>query len=208
MCTVQQNTNDFYGWVEDQRKEIDKLPQHFHRILLLSLLDTLSKCAFPRERKNRKRFVDLIDHYSDCKYKDYVSLPQLRYLLLDETKEGEYQVLKSEIEGRIKKWPRGNILRPDKADPRLCELSSFVCNKCGELIEKARYASLVWKMRNFAVHEFRSPGKGWAISNDNSTPYYHGYLNDKGALESWELYIPCEVISQIVLILQRYKQFQ
>jgi hypothetical protein len=196
MCTVQQNINDFFEWIEDRRKEIDKLLQHLRRILLLSLLDTLSKCAFPKEKKNRKRFMDLIDQYSCWKYKDYVSLPQLRHLLLEA--EG-CEDLKKEVETRISKWPHGRILWPNEVDPHLNELDRFRCGIWKEQIERARYPSLLWQMRNLAVHEFKSPGKGWAISNDNSSPYYHGYLDDKGALKSWELYIPCEVISQIVL---------
>ncbi|MCP4259556.1 MAG: hypothetical protein GY774_18905 [Planctomycetes bacterium] len=194
--STQENIKSFFGWVVDQRKTIDKLPEHFRRILLLVLLDTLSKCAFPKERKNRKRFVDLIDHYSDWKYKDYVSLTQLRHLLLET--EG-CEDLKSEVETRISKWPHGRILLPNEANPHLNELDMFRCGIWHEQIERARYPSLLWRMRNLAVHEFRNPGKGWAITNDNSAPYYHGYLDNTGALESWELYISCEVISKILL---------
>jgi len=192
----QANIDDFFRWITDQAKEIDKLPKHFRRILLLSLLDTLSKCAFPKERLNRKRFVKLIDCYSDWEYKDYVSLPQLRYLLF---KVEKCQDLKKEVESRISKWPHGRILRLHEADPRLEDIDRLKYGKCEKLIAKARYAPLLWKMRNSAVHEFRRPGKGWAFSNDNSTPYYHGCLDEKGAFESWELCIPCEVISKIVL---------
>jgi len=194
MC-VQENIQPFFGWVSEQRKNIDKLPDHFRRILLLSLLDTLSKCAFHREKGNRKRFVDLIDQYSNWKYKDYVSLPQLRFLLLE---VGGCEELKRKVETRISKWPHGRILRPDETDPHLNELDRFRCGIWHEQIEKARYPSLLWRMRNFAVHEFRSPGRGWAFSDDNTTPYYHGLLDEKGSFQSWELVIPCEVVSRIV----------
>ncbi|HUW20632.1 MAG TPA: hypothetical protein VMW16_15145 [Sedimentisphaerales bacterium] len=191
----QENIESFFGWLANQREDIDKLPEHFRRMLLLSLLDTLSKCAFPKERKNWERFVDFIDHYSDWKYKDYVSLPQLRYLLFEA--EG-CEELKREVEARIRNWPHGRILRPCEADPHLNELDRFRCGMWHEQIERARYTSLLWKMRNFAVHEFRSPGRGWAFSNDNTTPYYHGLLDEKGSFQSWELVIPCEVVSGIV----------
>ena len=197
MSLQRNNMDEFFQWVATRRKEIDQLPEHFRRILLLSLLDTLSKCAFPKERTNRKRFVDLIDHQSCWKYKDYVSLPQLRYLLLEA--EG-CEDLKREVESRVSKWPHGRILRPDEADPHLNELDRFRCGIWQEQIERARYPSLLWRMRNLAVHEFRNPGKGWAISNDNSTPYYHGYLEQaqSGSFKTWELYMSCEVVSRIV----------
>ncbi len=195
--STQENIESFFGLAANQREEIDKLLERFRRILLLSLLDTLSKCAFPKERKNQKRFVDLIDHYSGWKCKDYVSLPQLRYLLLEA--EG-CKDLKREVETRISKWPHGRILRPHEADPHLNELDRFRCGIWHAQIERARYPSLLWRMRNLAVHEFRNPGKGWAISDDNSTPYYHGCLEQEqnGSFKTWELYMPCEVVSRIV----------
>ena len=206
--SVQQDINSFFGWVTDQREKIDNydLPHH-RRILLLSLLDTLARCAFPKH-SNKKRFVCLIDCYSGWEHKDYVSLPQLRYLL---HKTNECQDLKAEVESRIRKWPKHRILRPDEADPLMGELDQFRQGKCGQSnIEKARYASLLWKMRNFAVHEFRTPGQGMPLSNDNSTPYYHGcsvmgFQPDSGKpyilpeSHSWELYIPPEVVSSLVL---------
>lgn len=193
--SVQENIDSFFRWFRDTREQIDDLPEHFRRILLLSLLDTLSKCAFPKESKNRKRFVDLINYYSDWKYKDYVSLPQLRYLLLEVEGCEEF---KREVETRISKWPHGGILRPDEADPHLNELDRFRCGIWRKQIERARYPSLLWRMRNFAVHEFRNPGKGWAFTNDNSTSYYHGCIDQNGFFKSWELYMPCEVVSRIV----------
>lgn len=41
----------FFDWVECRRTEIDDFPDHFRRILLLSLLDALAKCAFPQDRR-------------------------------------------------------------------------------------------------------------------------------------------------------------
>lgn len=124
-----------------------------------------------------------------------MSLPQLKYLL---DKNEECQDLKAEVESRIREWPYGRILRPSEADPLVEELNWFDQGKCSKLIERARYASLLWNMRNFAVHEFISvPGKGTAISPDSSTPYYHGYTVSQS--HSWELYIPSEVLSRLVL---------
>lgn len=120
--SVQQDINSFFGWLTDRREKIDNLPEHFCRILLLSLLDTLSRCAFPQESSNRKRFVCLIDCYSEWEHKDYVSLPQLRYLL---HKTNECQDLKVEVESRISKWFKGRILRPSEADPLVEEFDQF-----------------------------------------------------------------------------------
>lgn len=196
---VQQDIESFFKWVADQRGEIDKLPNHFSRILLVSLLDTLARCASPREKSNRNRFVSLVDLHSDWVHKDRVSLPQLRLLLSNEPKAIECQELLREVESRLSRWSYGKILRPEEGDPLSKDLDRFKRGKSVNLIERARYASLVWTMRNFAVHEFRDPGQGWSISDDNTSPYYHGHVNSPSNQHSWELYIPSEVISMLVL---------
>jgi hypothetical protein len=96
--------------------------------------------------------------------------------------------LKKEVEGRLSKWLDGRILRPEEADPHIDELVRFEKNPCWDLIKKARYANLLWKMRNFAIHEFRPPGKAWAISDDNSTPYYHGVTTLPEMVDSWGIH--------------------
>ena len=194
--STEEDINSFFGSVADRRAEIDKLPDLFRRTLLLSLLDMLAKCAFPEVTGNRKRFVDVIDHYSAWKYKDYVSLTQLQYLLAE--KHGVCLDLKTEVESRLNKRTRSGIRRSSEEDPQVSDLSRFAQSECSKLIKKARYASLLWDMRNFAIHEFRPPGKGWALSSDNSTPYYHGLLDMDSGVRSWELYVSPEVISTIV----------
>ncbi|MBU6392374.1 MAG: hypothetical protein KGQ83_09070, partial [Planctomycetes bacterium] len=74
--------NTIFKWASGKKDEIDKgvVANDSKYTLLLSLLDTLSSWAFPNEKDNRKRFIKLIDEYSDWKLKDRVSLVQLQYL--------------------------------------------------------------------------------------------------------------------------------
>lgn len=55
----------------------------------------------------------------------------------------------------------------------------------------------MWKMRNFAVHEFRRSGMGFPMSDDDSTPYYN-QMSYNNKQSTWELFIPAEVISSLV----------
>jgi hypothetical protein len=123
------------------------------------------------------------------KSKVILSLPQLQYIL---SKNNNWIDIRGHIEDRLKKWRYGTILRPEEADPQQVDFIRFINNKNIKLIENARYPVLLWKMRNFAVHEFRRAGQGFPFSNDNSTPYYHGIVGSPG---SWELVIHTEVIS-------------
>lgn len=289
MCdNVEEGINSFFAKVKDLRNRIDDLTEGFRTILLLSLLDSLSKSAFPEESMNRARFLRLIDQYSNWEYKDHVSLPLLllaqsranprdyailqlflqtgvrvselcdlklsdidfeartirvkckgqaerqielekkaleairNYLnakpeTLDDhlflNKDGQpisqrmirkievdlqqMRDLQQEVESRISKWPEDRILRPHESDLPAKELEVFKKGGCKDAIEKARYAALLWVMRNSLIHEFSTPGHGVALSPDNSTPYYHGFY-DEHDHHSWELYIPAQAISQIV----------
>lgn len=190
------NENDiFFDWIEAQRQDIMQLPQKFRATLLVSLLDTIAKCACPTQ-SNRERFVNLIDTYSGWSEKDRVSLPQLQYLLSRE-KQPCLQ-LQKEVSNKISSWPKGAILNSDKADPPSSVLDQCNHVRCKELIEKARYAQLLWILRNYAVHEFRTPGRSTPIFGDNSKPYYHGLLDIETRRHSWELYMPPTVISELV----------
>ncbi len=123
-------------------------------------------------------------------------LAQLRYLI-DQNPEKNCRGLLSYFENEISKWPSAKIVRSHEADPLSEVLNQFKNNECNPLIEKARYASLMWKMRNSAVHEFRRPGMGFPMSEDDSTPYYH-QMSYNNKQSTRELFIPAEVISSLV----------
>ncbi len=200
---IQQEIETFFNFFIEERDKIHSLSsEQYRRILLLSLLDTLAKCAFPKEKGNRKRFTSLIDSYSHWQDKDRVSLIQLKYLL-DKSDCEEHLELKKEVNDRISKWPYGRFLRPAECDPLVTDLLKFQSAKNKEMLEKTRYAALLWTIRNIAVHEFRDAGHGMPLSNDNSTPYYHGFdrlRRDGIGYEdgTWELYFPWQVISGLV----------
>ncbi|MBI1801367.1 MAG: hypothetical protein HY259_10835 [Chloroflexi bacterium] len=173
---TQQGIDGFFNFIEDQRQECIKLPEHLSSILLVVLLDTLAKCAYPKETENRKRFVQLIDRYSDWKYKDRVSLLILNDLL-SRPPASKHQELKRFVENTLGEWPHHRILRPEEADPLKQDLYKLQPDQDQDkLIERARYASLLWVYRNFRVHEFRQPALGGKLSKDNSTPYYLGVI--------------------------------
>ena len=183
--------DSFFDWVDRQRNSIDKLCRPYRRVLLLSLLDTLSKCAYPKTKGNKKRFLKLINKYSKWNDKDRISLPQLD---LSFSKKRINKMLKEEVKKRLSSWPKGQLIRPSD-DPFYRDLAGLANTSEKKIINKHRYSHLLWNKRNFAVHEFRTPGKGWPLSNDNTSPYYHGFIGD----QTFHLVMPLEFISQIVM---------
>ncbi len=201
MSILQDDIDMFFNWVEEQRQRINQLDdRRFRKILLISLLETLASSAFPNKGV-RERFLSLIDGYSGWKDKDRVSLPQLQMLVLNSSQgvdEKERRALFQQVSKEINAWPIGRILRPDEVDPFWQTWPIFAkYMRCQELIKRARYASLLWRFRNFIVHEGRSPGNSFEISSDNSTPYYLETADLNGN-NLWELTMPADFISAIV----------
>ncbi|MCL4517452.1 MAG: hypothetical protein M1379_18045 [Firmicutes bacterium] len=201
MSTLQDDINMFFNWAEEQRQRINQLEdRRFRKILLISLLEMLASSAFPN-KSVRERFISLIDGYSGWQDKDRISIPQLRIILLNPSQgvdEQEHQALFQAVSKEIDVWPFGRILRSDEVDPFWQTWPHFAKYiGCQDLIKKARYANLLWRFRNFIVHEGRSPGNSFEISSDNSTPYYLA-TDDLNGNTMWELTMPAEFISNIV----------
>lgn len=164
----------------------------------MTLLDTLSLYAFPSSSNNRRRFVNLIDTYSEWKDKDRVSIPQLQHLISRikvQTPPQKYTELITEVTKRIESWEYAKIHRSSEVDPLMKDLNNYVDNLTKYLINSACYSELLWVMRNWPVHTFSKPtGSSADFSNDKSSPYYIGTIGEK----SWTLIIPSQVISAVV----------
>ena len=179
----------FCNFTNSTLSQISICPEQFRPILLLALLDTLSKAAHPEIRdSNRERFITLIDEFSGWAYGNHVSVVQLSFLLKDESD------LKSLVSDSISKYVPGSILRPEDADKPIEELSKHCCEAELPLLERARYVSLLWTMRNSLAHSLKSPGNATRLSKYNSTPYYHYDLGTS----SWELHIDAQVLVDLV----------
>lgn len=207
--TFQENIEHFFKWVGNRRAEIDTYPDdyNYRTILLLALLDTLSKCAFPKEKQNKIRFVKLIDEFSNWEDRNLVSLPQLQYLLDDSLEYAHCKKLEREVKAKISKWKSGAVLAARERDPLADELKAIDNwnDECLRLIEKARYASLLWILRNSAVHTFSNPGRdafNRAQHWREPAAFYMRFCPEPAQQPQhyiWRLIIPVEVLSKIVL---------
>lgn len=194
------NITRFFSFVNQKIIQLNNEISNGHdsSILLLILLDTLSLYAFPSASNNRKRFVNIIDTYSEWKDKDRVSLSQLQHLIgriKVRTPSQKYTELITEVIKRINSWEYAKIHRSSDVDPLVKDLNNYIDNLTKYLIHSARYSELLWVMRNWLVHTFSKPtGSSADFSNDKSSPYYIGTIGEK----SWTLIIPSQVIYSIV----------
>lgn len=152
------------------------------------MFDTWGRARFPNIRKNRERFVRLIKECADWPDCKRVSLPQLS-LSISIRATGDSQ-LSREVETRLQSWQYGCIYRLNEVDPEIDEVISLTRNEDEQrLVRNVEHTILLYTYRNHLVHEFREPGYGMEISNNNVSPYYHGMSNLKGS-NSWELVYP------------------
>ena len=201
--SVSEDISAFFARVSDTQTAIETIDDpFFKRALLLSLLDALASCAYPSVKINRNRFVSIIDTYSQWSDKDRYSLRQLYFCLNDIRDPSKYPTLpslKQEVQARLGRWPaESQLLFPKDVDPTRQELQSFIVGDIDRVIEKVRYPSLVWVIRNYAVHELSHPGGGMDFDIGRPDPYYHQLTQFETGQRSWELFFPIEFISKLV----------
>lgn len=181
--------NQFLANLKDQLEKINQLSNNFfQKILYTVFIDTLSRAAFPNERKHRKRFIKFIDECSNWDDKDRVSSQQLLLIL---TEEGlSSGSLARALKDRVFSWVRGHTITPDQ-DPQYSEIQSLANDVELKHLNKARYKELFYTYRNNLLHEFKEPGKALSIW-DMSSPYYHSF---KG--EPWQLDFPASFFREL-----------
>jgi hypothetical protein len=175
----------------------------YQKILLVTALDTFAGIRFPKEnypslhKKNRERFIRFISEYSDWQNGSRVSLPFL-FDDLDKHASNNSRLL-SFIKSNIDRFdPKdGILLTPDQIDMLPQQLLEFASTeKEEELIWYYQHYALLYRYRNFLVHESREPGYAIdGIRDTESEAYYHGYINKP----KWHLAYPTELFNRIFI---------
>ena len=166
----------------------------YRKILYVSMIDTLSKAAFPAMKTghhkrvtHRKRVTQFIDELSGWQDKDRVSVPQL---LLRLNKAGQTSgSLYRKMQSCLDSWVDGDIKRLSD-DPLLQNVLALAHTEEEKTaVRAARCAGLFYTYRNALVHEFRKPGYGMdGLSDNETTPYYVSMSS--GGQTSWDLVFP------------------
>lgn len=166
---------EFISKIRIQFADIDEIKSPFlKKIVLVSLLDSMSHAAFPKLKdKNRERVICFLDECSGWTEKDTISAQQL---LLRLEKQG---ISNSRLflftQNHLISWQKGTgrIIEPNE-DLHDHQVVSIASKKEIELINKARYKELLYTYRNSLVHDFSEPGHGMELFEDKPYPYYHG----------------------------------
>lgn len=191
MANNKQKVNQFCSYFQNNINEIEKLNNHLYKkILIVSLMDTLSRVwTKGEEKKNKLRFLKLIRECIKWEHADRISIPMTVDRIREDNIKGNDKLMR-EIDGLFKKFQDGGIPRID-INPFFNEIEHLaISNEEKEILKNSRYAELFYTYRNNLIHEFREPGNGMEFSNDNKSPYYHGLLNLDSQTKTWELVYP------------------
>ena len=187
----------FFGAFERQLGLLADAPQPFRTLLHLALLEQVAATRFPGE-PNGPRFSRFVRDFAAWPDADRVSLQQVHA----SKRASRCPGLAEEVGRRLKGWELGaRIWRGSEIDPFAGELAtaqeatSDEAKAATDLIDRCRYASLLWRLRNFRAHEGRSPAASFPFQEPLELYYYlHG--PDDG---DYRLVIPDELVRLLVV---------
>lgn len=199
MNTLNDDIDLFFGHFEQLHQSIESCDLRYANeiskpILLCSILDSISRCIYPK-LGHREKFTYFVDDFSQWKYVDKISVVQLYYFIKDET-DIKYEPLKSYVINKVEKMTVGKLYEPE-FDEYLNQLKylKVVENE----IRKFSYSNLLYKYRNYVVHEFRTPGKGSDFAQKDEIYYHHfGHFGESKNEKTWELVFPVKFLIKLV----------
>jgi len=174
----------------------------YQKVLVVTALDTLAGIRFPKEsyprlnRKNRERFIKFISEYASWDNGELINVPFLYdHLCKTNAKDGNLaKFLSEKLDNH--NTQDGIDLFPEQIDEppeRLFPLTNT--EKEEEAISLYQHYSLLYRYRNFLVHESREPGYAMeGIRNGEVRAYYHGYYNE----DKWFLGYPIKMFLNLL----------
>jgi hypothetical protein len=179
-------------------------PKLHKKLIFSAILDSLSKCIFPK-KGNKDRFISFLIEFSEWQDHDRISLPHL-FRLLKKNPEPAFSNLRNFTTTKINEWSDGELVELSR-DPKISEIRRYWPDEKdykkpldGVSIEFLQHSHLLYSCRNALVHEFRHLGYGTELKNDEH-PFYIGMShidNDQEEKETWELVYPCGFFEKIV----------
>jgi hypothetical protein len=166
----------YSSYFNEKIAKIDKTePRLFRKVLLMGVIDTLSRAAYPSISGNHKRVTRFVKSCSGWPEHNRVSAQQLLLYLIDSgTKSSPLFVIAST---KVASWPDGEIILPVQ-DLSFSEADAVAAPHEKKFVKNATYLQLFYTYRNHLAHEFREPGYGMELNQDSPTPYYHGMIGN------------------------------
>ena len=172
----------------------------YRKALLITGLDTLAGIRFPKRnypqfyRRNRERFTRFVKEFADWPHGDLVSLPFLKDQLKRYGLGGTR--LANHVSTKIARFDVkvGGSLGISQMDESVdAPLTLAETEREEDAIADQQHYSILYRYRNYLLHEWREPGSAMEIDSLRTEPYYHGYINDP----QWYLVYPMQLFTEL-----------
>lgn len=156
----------------------------YKKVLLLTAIDTLAGIRFPKARypqlnkRNQERFIKFMVDSKSWPDGKLVSIPFLaEHLKTGKIPKGKLSELVSSLTANYFEDGVFNI-PVALIDLPIESLLELVTTEQEEVIlRENQHYELLYRYRNYLIHESREPGNAMEISPEDN-PYYHGYIGD------------------------------
>lgn len=227
MPTNDEIIDEFCGYFSDQIKSICAIKydvenseskygenyqiRFYKKALLITALDTLAGIRFPKKRfpslhyKNRDRFKKFLETSRCWDGGKLVSIPFLSEQISKEKKSDS--LLKIYVTEILNKYrDEGSLNIPfrtlDQPTETLFELSTTAEEE--KAILECQHYELLYRYRNYLIHESREPGGAMEISPLESDPYYHGFIGQDMLVLAYPLELFVKIMKNSVDYISQY----
>lgn len=196
--TNQERTEQYVSYFREQLFSIDRLQTRLHKkILLVIILDSLSRARYPSIQGVKERFVKMVTEEARWEHADRVSL----YRVLLSLKAQEGNALRERAITSLRTWQEWTMPGLE-VDPILTNIARFASNEEEKkLLRESTHSNLLYVYRNHLIHEFREPGHGKEMDQGEESPYYHSLTNltaGRTNKQTWELVYPLGFFTRVV----------
>lgn len=162
-------------------------------------IDCLSRVYSRGDQRNKKRFLTFIKNCIQWEHSEIISISMLYYKIINNKIPFNYKMI-NYISTKSNEMSYGRIYRLEEIDPFVGEIENFIKNQEERrIIFSSSHNELFYTFRNNLIHEFRRPGNGMEISNDNESPYYHGFKSLRSQRDTWELVYPTQFFINLAI---------
>lgn len=188
----------FNGYIDSINKaSFNTKDKTFKKVLFVSVIDALSKCAYPRKSPG-KRFVSFIDKFCQWEFSNKISMSHL-VRFLNKIPDTEFSNLRKYILSLFDNWSGDIHKDPDLKDVQNLWPKNIEYEQNDPLAkfkpESFTHKWLLYKYRNQLVHNLKEPGHPFEIDEENK-PFYHS-ATDKNNESYWELVYPLDFFADL-----------
>jgi len=182
----------------------------YQKVVLITQIDTLAGIRYPKERypqlnkKNHEHFIVFVKEHDIWPEGRLASIP----FLLEAAKSGKFSNGKLKefvVRRHAEKYDEGSFnidfSEIDIPNHELVKLCSTEQEE--KAVKENTHYELLYRYRNYLVHEARVPGNAMEVTNDER-PYYHGYIGEERLFLAYPLPHFMKLVNQAIATMRVY----